>query len=200
MNRSLAIALSYLLHPAVFPLLGTLVVLQFSPYFIPSNVTILTLILVFTGTYILPLAVSYLLYRMDVIESLHMQNAKDRKIPYLVGAFCYYMIASILEKLQLPREAYYFLLASTIVIIIHLVLLSFMKPSAHMGGIAGFTALLLALSLKYQTNLIPIIAFSVLLSGFLASARLYLKAHTNTEIIVGFTSSLILVFLLVYFG
>lgn len=129
-----------------------------------------------------------------------MQNAKDRKIPYLVGAFCYYMIASILEKLQLPREAYYFLLASTIVIIVHLVLLSFMKPSAHMGGIAGFTALLLALSLKYQTNLIPIIAFSVLLSGFLASARLYLKAHTNTEIIVGFTSSLILVFLLVYFG
>lgn len=129
-----------------------------------------------------------------------MQNAKDRKIPYLVGAFCYYMIASILEKLQLPREAYYFLLASTIVIIVHLVLLSFMKPSAHMGGIAGFIALLLALSLKYQTNLIPIIAFSVLLSGFLASARLYLKAHTNTEIVVGFTSSLILVFLLVYFG
>lgn len=200
MNRSIALALSYLLHPAVFPLLGTLVVLQFSPYYIPSSIIALTLSLVFAGTYALPLAVSYLLYRLQVIESLQMENASDRRIPYLVGAFCYYMVASLLQKLQLPVEAYYFLLASALLIVLHLLLLRFMKPSAHMGGIAGFLALLFALSLKFQTNLLPLIAFSVFLSGFLASARLYLKAHTTSEILVGFGSGLVLIFFMVFLG
>lgn len=200
MNRPFALLLSYLLHPAVFPLLGVLIVLEFSPYFIPANVVALTLILVFTGTYVLPLAISYLLYRLDVIESLHMQKAEERRIPYLVGAFCYYMIAVLIKQLQLPNEAYFFMLASTLVILFHLILLSFMKPSAHMGGIAGFTALLLALSLKFQTNLLPLIATCILLCGFLASARLFLKAHTPSEIVIGFLSSLSLVFGLVYFA
>ena len=199
MNRSFALLLSYMLHPAVFPLLGILIILQFSPYFIPSNIVALTLMMVFAGTYVLPLAISYLLYRLDVIESLQMQNAKDRRIPYLVGATCYYVIAVLLKNLQLPNEAYFFMLGSTVIILLHLILLSFMKPSAHMGGIAGFTALLLAISLKFQTNLLPLIALCILLCGFLASARLFLKAHTPTEIAVGFGTGLTLVFALVYF-
>lgn len=200
MNRSLALALTYLLHPAVFPLLGTLAVMQFSPYFIPSKVLIITLSLVFTGTYILPLAISYLLYKLDVIKSLEMKDASDRRIPYLVGAICYYFIATMLNVLQLPREAYLFLLASTIIIVLHLALLRFMKPSAHMGGVAGFTALLFALSLKFQINLLPLIALCIVLCGFLASARLFLKAHTPAEIITGFISGFAVVFGLVFFG
>lgn len=200
MNRSLAQALSYLLHPAVFPLLGTLAVMQFSPYFIPSNVLIITLALVFTGTYVLPLAISYLLYKLDVIKSLEMKTAQERRIPYLVGAICYYFIATMINVLQLPHEAYLFLLASTIVIVIHLALLRFMKPSAHMGGIAGFTTLLFALSLKFQINLLPLIALCIILCGFLASARLYLKAHTPVEITVGFISGLLVVFTMLTLG
>jgi len=199
-NRSLAQALSYLLHPAVFPLLGTLVVMQFSPYFIPSNVLIITLSLVFTGTYILPLAISYLLYKLDVIKSLEMKTAQERRIPYLVGAICYYFIATMVSVLQLPHEAYLFLLASTIVIILHLILLRFMKPSAHLSGIAGFTALLFALSLKFQINLLPLIALCIILCGFLASARLYLQAHTPMEVMVGFISGGAIVFGMLSFG
>ncbi|AEV33180.1 hypothetical protein Oweho_2206 [Owenweeksia hongkongensis DSM 17368] len=200
MNRSFAQALSYLLHPAVFPLLGTLAVMQFSPYFIPSNVLIITLALVFTGTYVLPLAISYLLYKLDVIKSLEMKTAQERRIPYLVGAICYYFIATMINVLQLPREAYLFLLASTIIIVLHLMLLRFMKPSAHLGGIAGFTALLFALSLKFQINLLPLIALCIILCGFLASARLYLKAHTPTEIITGFLTGVIVVFTVITLG
>ncbi|WP_417609616.1 hypothetical protein [Owenweeksia hongkongensis] len=200
MNRSFAQALSYLLHPAVFPLLGTLAVMQFSPYFIPSNVLIITLALVFTGTYVLPLAISYLLYKLDVIKSLEMKTAQERRIPYLVGAICYYFIATMINVLQLPREAYLFLLASTIIIVLHLMLLRFMKPSAHLGGIAGFTALLFALSLKFQINLLPLIALCIILCGFLASARLYLKAHTPAEIITGFLTGVIVVFTVITLG
>ncbi len=181
-------------------MLGTLAVMQFSPYFIPSNVLIITLALVFTGTYILPLAISYLLYKLDVIKSLEMKTAQERRIPYLVGAVCYYFIATMINVLQLPREAYLFLLASTVVIVIHLMLLRIMKPSAHVGGIAGFTALLFALSLKFQINLLPLIALCIILCGFLASARLYLKAHTPAEIITGFISGGAVVFGMLFFG
>lgn len=198
MNRITAQTLSYLLHPAVYPVLGTLVCLQILPFHVTGPVMLWTLSLVFLGTYIIPMAITYWLYRMGYVKSLEMSDARDRRIPYLIGALCYYMVAATIENLPLPYEAYLFLIASTLVIVIHLFCLNLFKPSAHLGGIGGFTGLLFALSLKFQLNLLLLIAFCLLVAGFLASARIYLQAHTVKELIFGYFSGLVTVFLVVY--
>ncbi len=200
MNRKLATILSYILHPAVYPLLGVLAVIRFTPFFVPSNILFMSMGLVFVGTYVLPVCISYLLYRLTIIRSLEMKTAKDRRIPYMLGALCYYLVAMLIEKIQLPREAYLYLLACTMVIVVHLVSLLYFKPSAHLAGIGGFTGLLLALSLKYAVNLLPFLAVCFLLAGFLASARLFLKAHDGRELISGYFSGLLLVGVMVYFS
>ncbi len=200
MNRTFAQVLSYLLHPAVYPLLGVLAVIRFSPYFVDVETLFLTLALVFTGTYIIPVLLSFLLYKLNFIASIEMKTARDRRVPYLIGALCYYIVASLVEQIQIPREAYLYLLASTLVIVIHLVALLFFKPSAHLAGIGGFTGLLMALSLKYGINLLPFLGVCFLLSGLLASARLFLKAHTGREILLGYLSGLLLVGVMVYFS
>lgn len=153
-----------------------------------------TLGLVFIGTYIIPMAITYWLYRIGYVVTLEMKEARDRRAPYLIGALCYYLVATTIKNLPLPTETYLFLIGSTLVIVIHLFCLSFFKPSAHMGGIGGFTGLLFFLSVQYQLNLLPLIGFCLLLSGFLASARLYLEAHKVSEIIFGYASGFLVIY------
>lgn len=157
-----------------------------------------TIALVFIGTYIVPMAITYWLFRTGYVTTLEMNDAKDRRIPYLVGALCYYLVATTIRTLPLPIETYLFLIGSTLVIVIHLFCLIRFKPSAHMGGIGGFTGLIFILSLNYQLNLLLLIGLCLVVSGFLASARLYLKAHTIGEIIFGYFSGLLIVVGIIY--
>ncbi len=158
-----------------------------------------TLLLVFIGTYIIPVLVTLLMYRLKMISSIEMKQARDRRFPYLVGALSYYFVSEVIKGLNIPRETHLFLLASTAVILLHLLLLRRFKPSAHMAGIGGFLGLLFALALHYRLNLIPLLALAIILAGLLASARLFLKAHNNFEVVFGFFSGLGLVFLILYF-
>jgi len=192
-NRGLAQTLSYILHPAVYPVLGVILVLQVSPYFIPFQAVLWAILLVFTGTYLIPVLITLFMLRLKVISTLELRNASERRFPYLVGALSYYFVSEILAQLRLPSEIRLFLLASAGVILLHLVLLRFFKPSAHMAGIGGFLALVATLALEYRINLIILISVIILLAGFLGSARLFLKAHNNFELIFGFASGLVIV-------
>lgn len=194
MNRLFAQILSYLLHPVIYPLLGLWIITKSLPHHISSQMVIVTLLFVLLGTYIIPLLISFFMYRLGLIKSLEMKRASDRKLPYMVGALCFYLTSNYIKAFPLPSEAYLFLLASALVILIHLLLLGFFKPSAHLAGIGGFIGLLLAISLKYHTGLLIYIALAFILSGFLASARLSLKAHTPFELVFGFTSGLLVAF------
>lgn len=156
------------------------------------------MVMVFCGTYLIPVLISLLFYRFKVISSLMMEKAEDRKWPYAVGALCFYFTASLVNSAGLAKEAYHFLLGSASTILLHLPLLKYLKPSAHMAGFGGFLGLLLSVSAKYALNLLPFIAGFLVLGGLIASARLALKAHTEKELLLGFLSGLILIFCSVY--
>lgn len=199
MNRALAQAISILFHPAIYPLVGLFFVLRFLPYHYSREVVVLSLIMVFAGTYLIPVLVSLMLYRFKVISSLMMEKAEDRRWPYAVGAFCFFFTAQLVRNAGLADEAHLFLLGSAAVILLHLPLLKFMKPSAHLAGFGGFLGLLLAVSAKYSINLLPFIAGFLVLGGLIASARLALQAHKPPELLWGFLSGLLLVFLSVFY-
>lgn len=199
MNRTLAQGISMLFHPAIYPLLGIFFVFRYLPYHYPRQVVVLSLLMVFVGTYLIPVLLSILLYRFKIISSLMMTSAKDRQWPYAFGAIAFYFSARFIHEAGLANEAYHFLLGSSAVIVLHLALLTFMKPSAHMAGIAGFIGLLIAVSAKFALNLLPFIAGLFLVAGLIAVARLSLKAHDNQELWIGFVSGLLLVFSAVYF-
>lgn len=200
MNRSLAQILSYIFHPAIAPILGILAILKLTPHHTPSSLVIVTICVVFAGTYVIPVLISLILFRLGFIPGLEMKTSKERRFPYLLGALCYYVVALFIQNLRLPPEAYLYLLASTLVIVLHLFCLFFFKPSAHLAGMGGITGLLFALSIIYSINLLPFIGLIFLISGFVASARLYLKAHSVLEVVFGFFSGFLLIFVIVIFA
>lgn len=128
-----------------------------------------------------------------------MSTAKDRRLPFTFGALSFYLTSVLIQRAGLGNEAYMFLLSSAAVIVIHLALLSFTKPSAHMSGISGFLGLLIALSLKYGLNFLPYIVLGLLISGLVASARLKLEAHRPSELVLGFFTGLLVVGFGIYF-
>ena len=198
MSQQLAKVLSYLFHPVIYPVLGLLIILNVGPFYVPSQIINLSLAFVFTGTYIIPLLVSFLMLRLKIVASLEMKEAKDRRWPYLIGCISFYFTAAALEKIGLSNDVYLYIQASAIVILLHFSMLKFWKPSAHLGAIGGFTGLLMAISLKYFIGLLPLIALCILVAGFLATARLKLKAHSPGELVFGYFSGLLIVGLVVY--
>ena len=164
MGKRMALFISYVLHPAVYPILGTLIILEMLPYYVPKELLFLAMGIVLFGTYILPLLLTLALYKFEIIESLHMKEREDRKLPYLLTAICICLTAFILEPTHVPLEAFVFLMASAAVILIHLVMLFTFKPSAHMAGIAGFLGLLMSLALRYQLNFLLYILICIALA------------------------------------
>lgn len=197
---ALAYWFSVVFHPAIYPLLGMLAVLKLLPYNFSFETLYLSLGLVFLGTYFIPVLVSLVLYKLDLVSSLMMNEAKDRRLPYLFGAISFYFTARLVDQVGLPVEAFRFLASSALLVLLHFLLLSRLKLSAHMGASAGFLGLLVGLSAKYQMNLLPLIALLILLIGFTASARLALKAHQPRELFWGGLSGFVLIFTAVYWS
>jgi hypothetical protein len=55
-----------------------------------------------------------------------------------------------------------------------------------MISISSLTVFIIGLSLHFQNPNTVLITVLLLLNGFVASSRLEMKAHTNTELILGF--------------
>jgi membrane-associated phospholipid phosphatase len=199
MEERLSKLISIVFHPAIYPLLGLYFIFEYLPYHYPNKVILLSLVMVFCGTYLIPVLVSLLLYRFGLISSLMMEKASDRRWPYVAGALCFYLTARLIESAGLAAEAHHYLLGAATVILLHLILLPFLKPSAHLGGLGGFLGLFMAVSAKYALNLLPFIGLLILVAGIIASARLKLKAHNGKELLLGFFSGVLIVFATVYY-
>lgn len=187
MTHRFAQALSYILHPAVIPTLGSALVMLTSPIYIPLTVFYYTLGFVFISTYLLPGSFSVLLKYVGVIESLHMKSPRDRRYPFLVSIAFFLFAANTLTDWPIPGEIAHLLLASAITLILFYLFLGKTKLSVHLAGMGGLTAVTIYSSWAYEVELLAVIALAIALSGLLGSARLKLKAHTPFQVYAGYS-------------
>jgi hypothetical protein len=190
MSTRLANFLSKLFHPLFMPVLGMAVIFS-SPTFFNYRYPILLKAIVvgflFLNTFIFPLIFSLLLKRRGTINSLQMETCKERRWPYFFTTVMYLTSVWLFVKLNISSVILNFTLGAAVSIFI-LFLASFInfKISAHLMGLGGLIGMILILSLKTQVELISILSVFVLISGFVAMARLQLKAHRPVEIYTGF--------------
>jgi hypothetical protein len=134
---------------------------------------------------------SLLLLRMGRLLSIQLNPAQSRRWPFLI-AFVFYVFTSLyLRIFPIPQETGRFILGGAVGIGLLTLLLPFSKASAHMAGMGGFTGLLVYLSRAYGIDMYAFLLPTILLTGILASARLYLGAHTNSEIVLGYLCGLL---------
>jgi hypothetical protein len=177
---------SYLFHPIFVSVYGALFYFLITQnFFYPSQIYV-TLLQVTILTLFLPLSIYFLLRSLGFVTSFTEATLKERRMPIAIQAIMLMVLLKFSVSREVTVELYYFFLGGLFSGILALtsVLLKF-KASLHMIGITALTAFTYGLSVYYKLPFVNLFAFCVVCMGLVASSRLYLKAHTYIELVVG---------------
>ncbi|QMU62834.1 MAG: hypothetical protein GKR88_00145 [Flavobacteriaceae bacterium] len=188
--------ISTLLHPIVTPTVGIILYFIFVPHALTKEQHFFILALVFGATYIIPIFMLLVLKGIGLIESFGLHTIRERKIPLFLMMVVFYCLGKSLLGISLIRDfAVLFYGTSFSLVWLYFLFIIKLKVSIHlvsMGNALGFFLVLIGM---YNLNLLPVLMIMIVLSGLLASARLHLKAHTPTEVYLGFFIGMISQFL-----
>ncbi len=169
------------------PLLGVLFYFSKTPRFIPEQLMKAKLFSVTILTLILPILLFYLLKTLNKVETIHLDNVYERRIPLLINCFIIILILiRVLPITEIPELYFFFIgiLISNITCFV-LAVVKF-KASIHMIASAGFFMFAVALAIHFKININGTIALMCIILGAIATSRLHMKAHTSLELVVGF--------------
>lgn len=185
--RYLLKSFSYFFHPLFMPLTGVSLYFYTSPRFFNNQFIYAKMFATVIMTVIIPILCFYMLKNLKQVETIHLKDVKERIWPLVLQSFFLFLLLHIVYNGYEIPELYFFfvgILGSSVGALV-LAMLKF-KTSLHMIGISGLTIFIIGLSLHFQINLLWYIALSILASGAVASSRLEVKAHTYSELIIGF--------------
>ena len=195
MEQKIAKGISVVLHPLLIPTYTFLILFNLNYYFsliIPYQVKYLILGVIFVTTFLIPVSFVLIMLRRKMIGSLNMEKREERLTPLIVTAVFISLSWYMISQLNLSRIYSLFLLGSGITIIVTILINLKAKISLHMVGIGGMLGAFIGISLRFNVDVIYIIATIILLSGFAGFARLALNSHTQSEVYKGFFTGLII--------
>ncbi|TXK75787.1 hypothetical protein [Mesonia sp. K4-1] len=183
---------SYLLHPILMPLIGTILYFLITPRFSPDSIAKAKIMAISILTIFIPIVFFFLLKNLKVIDSIHLKKIQERKIPLLFFCIILLTVNNFILQSYNQTELYFFFTCILYSNILALLLAYFkIKASLHLIGISGVVGFILLLSFIYQTNLLYLIAISIFSMGWIAASRLEAKAHNTKEIAWGLFIGLI---------
>lgn len=178
--------ISSLLHPILFPILGSVFYLFAIPRYISDKYKLLVLSIIFIGTYLIPILLLMLLKQSKIIQSFHLSSIEERKFPMLFLSFLGILIGRMLFKIAIVNDLAIFIIAGSFaLLLVYGFLWLRVKVSIHTLGIGGLIGFVISLSIFYRQNFIWLIALLFVLFGIIANARIRLKAHSFVEVIIG---------------
>ena len=183
---------SFVFHPLIMPLLGVLFYFSKTPRYIPLPVMKAKIFSIVILTIILPILLFFLLKTINKVNSIYLKSTRERLIPLFIN--CIIIVLILIRVLTADEiiELYYFFLGILFSTLMCFILALFrFKASIHMIAASGFLMFAVALSLHYQINITGTIALMMIIMGAIATSRLYLKAHTNQELILGVFTGLV---------
>lgn len=152
--------------------------------------------IVFLTTFIVPIIIIFLTKKLGMIHSFLMESREERLIPILIVTVFMFPVSSFFKRIPGLSMYYYFIQCSIILSFMTLLVSMRWKVSLHTTGWGCFTAFLMIMTKISMKVYLPFFIASILLSGIIASARLYLKSHNDAQIYVGFAMGFILVFVM----
>jgi hypothetical protein len=187
--RVMATVVSYIFHPVFIPVLMTFVLFRLSPVQfagIQEKNLGLLLIQVALHTAFFPLLTVLLLKGLGFIESIHLNNPKERIIPLMASMIFYFWAYWVFKNINSPFVLRVLLLGSFWGVITVFMISIFFKISMHTAGagsIVGILAVLLSIS---PVNMAVPLFIAILLAGLIGTSRMILSAHVSSEIWLGY--------------
>jgi membrane-associated phospholipid phosphatase len=197
--RKLALFLSVVFQPLLMPSLvfGVLFFGVPQASSIPETFKVRLFYLIVSSTLLIPLVLMVGLRWSGLIKSLHFEEKSDRRTPFVLVTLFYLLTTYFLMgKTELDPILWQGMGVITCSVALLTGVTFFWKMSAHMTGIGGLLAVLGVLGIYFPSlGLAYLLVAALILGGLVASARLYLDAHSPAEVyaglLVGFATCLI---------
>ncbi len=168
------------------PILAVHFYFKKSPRFIPEDLVYAKLVSLFILSVILPILVYFLLKTLGKTESIYLKTTKERVLPLLVNCLIIGLILFRLFPLSQIPELYYFFIGVLISSITCLIFaLAKFKASIHLTATGGVFMFFIVFAIHFSININGSLALMAIIIGAVATSRLYLKAHTCKELIMG---------------
>ena len=178
--------ISHIFHPILAPVVGTILFFIVLPRHTNKDLETTIIGAVFIGTYILPLIFLSFLKKSSVIQNFKLETVDERKFPILFHIALLYLLSTLIRKFDSTMELTLFFYGVQLSLLLCVFLLyRRFKVSLHMVGIGGLISFSALFSYYYQINSLLFLAAFFIIAGFIASARLYLNAHTKKEVYSG---------------
>lgn len=129
-----------------------------------------------------------------------LPDKAQRRIPLILQLILTLILLQKAVTVDRFMELYYFFSASCIgIVAIFLLLYLKIKASIHLFAISSFTFFAIGMALHNQLNCTNQIALLFLITGFVATSRLQMKAHTTNELFIGYATGMFSQVILFYF-
>lgn len=192
---------SYVFHPVFVPTLitGCFYLLN-ADFFIPLERHIATG-QAFLMTCLLPICIYFFLKSIGLLKStLMIDNVKERSAPLFLNVIIVnILIFKIWQDVSNEVLKIFFIAYAISFSILFFSVLLRRKYSVHVASLCSAIPLFVNQTANYSLSPFYTLPILLIIIGIVASSRLYLRAHTNVEIIlgalIGFVPSFILFFL-----
>ena len=179
--------ISYIFHPLFVPIGGTVIYFMITPKYSSLEIQSGNILPIFILTVIIPIIFFLILKNLGIINSIFLPTLKERKYPLYINAIILFMILYKVIPNNYVPELFYFFLGLLMAIGATLILLFLrIKTSIHLLGMGSILMFMIGLSIHFEINITLAISVFTLLTGLVATSRLYLNAHNRIELVIGF--------------
>lgn len=210
--KALSNIVSWLFLPLFTPVIGLVLVMYVpsfaytdSLYYLPPEVKINLLIRYFFFGAVVPASGIIFMKFFGGVSSLEIDNRSERATPILFTLFSsvalYWMSFSGDYGIHFSQFLITYPAAASITLLVCLLLTLFWsKVSLHTAGVGMMTGFIFAYTAHQIDFEFWLLLLTIILSGMIMSARIYLEKHTLKETIVGWFCATIITFVVNYFG
>ena len=179
--------ISVVLHPLFVPTYSIASILIYLKA--AWQYTMVATALCFILTCLCPLLEIWLRVRAGKLTSIELYEQKERTIPYLISMLCMALWCLFAYNLELPMTIVGIYITCTVLLLVVMLINLKWKISIHLtsfGAYAGMMAII-----TFRAGYMWLFPLLLLVALLLMYARIYLKAHTPRQVVVGFLLGLV---------
>jgi small basic protein len=194
MMTRLANLISNIFNPLLIPTIAVGILFQQNVFFVlrlPEAFKMYFLATIFVATFVLPILVVYIYYRMGLISNMNIPNRKERIGPLVSVAIIYVFTYLMIRNNQISAIFNVFAFGAAALIVTAMIISRFWKISIHMLAVGGMLGLFIGLTWVGLIHNPGLISALIILSGLVGSARLKLNAHTQAQVYAGLFTGII---------
>ena len=187
--KVLAHIVSYVFHPLFITAYVAAYLLYIHPYLFAgfnSSLKLFRLLTVVLSTVVIPGFSVFLMWRLKLIKSMHLNTTKERIIPYTAAMIFYFWPWLVFKQLHGTPPIFIDFIQGSFFGVCGAWLMNInSKVSMHTTAMGGMVTFFLLFSFSDDNASGLYLSFSILIAGMVSTARLIVSDHTRFQIVRG---------------